>query len=77
MAKIIRASLFVLLLSVCANADDGIMQTGKTSSTQPPASSTQTSEEPVEAADGIMQTGVAEAVTEVSLDLLQSLLTLF
>ena len=78
MTKLLRASVLVLALSVFALADDGIIQGGKTPPPPPPpTTTTQLTEESVEAADGIIREGAAETATEVSLSLLQSLLTLF
>jgi hypothetical protein len=79
MTKLIRAALLVLVLFVCVQADDGIMQSGKTlPPPPPPTTATQSSEVPTEAADdGIIHTGVAETAMEVSLSLLQNLLAIF
>ena len=79
MTKLLRASVLVLALSVFALADDGIIQGGKTPPPPtPPTTTTLLTEEPVEAADGIVQEGAGvTAAAEVSLSLLQSLLTLF
>lgn len=79
MTKLIRAALLMLALLVCANADDGIMQTGKTPPPPPPppVAATQTSGEPAKATDGVIQTGAAETALDVSLGLLQSLLAIF
>lgn len=76
MTKLLRASVLVLALSVCALADDGIMQGGKTPPPPPPptASATQSSDEPTAVtSDGIIQSGLAETAIQVSLSVLQSL----
>jgi hypothetical protein len=76
MTKLIRAALLVLVLFVCVQAGEGIIQTGITPPPPPPA--TRSSEEPtVEAEDEIMYPGVVLTATELSLGLLQSLLAIF
>lgn len=77
MTQLIRATTLALALSVCAQAD-GIMQTDKTPPPppKPSAIAMQPGGEPTEAADGIIQTGVTEAATALSLGLLQSVLAI-
>lgn len=74
MTKLLRASVLVLALSAYALADDGIMQNGKPQPSPSPTSSTmQSSDDPTQTLDGIMQTGLAETAVQVSLSVLQSL----
>ena len=77
MTKLLRVSALVLTLSVGALADDGIIQSGKTPTPPPPPTATQPSDEATEATDGIIQSGAAETAVDVSLGLLQSLLSIF
>ena len=73
MTKLLRASALVLTLSVCALADDGIMQTGAPAPPPPSATSTDSSDDTAQASDGIMQTSLVETVEQVSLSVMQSL----
>ncbi|HEX8162960.1 MAG TPA: hypothetical protein VF538_13905 [Pyrinomonadaceae bacterium] len=82
MTKLIRAATLMLSISVCAQAD-GIMQTDKASPAPSPVAAAQSggepteSDEPTEAADGTIQTGMTKTAVDISLVLLQSLLTCF
>ncbi|MCA1816008.1 MAG: hypothetical protein LC746_06300 [Acidobacteria bacterium] len=74
MTKLLRASALVLALSVSVLADDGIMQTGKTPPPPPTTeTTTQSNDEPTDASDGIMQSGLVETAEQVSLSVMQSL----
>lgn len=74
MTKLLRASALVLTLSVCALADDGIMQTGTPAPPPPPSvTSTDSSDDTAQASDGIMQTSLVETAEQVSLSVMQSL----
>ena len=79
MTKVIRVVTLVLALSVHAQA--GIMQTGAAEEPPPPpppATSTPGDEIQTETpAEGIMQTGLTDAVSQATLGVLQSLLSLF
>jgi hypothetical protein len=76
MTQLIRATTLALILSVCAQAD-GIMQTDKTPPPPKPSSAaTQPGDEPTEAADVIIQTGLTEEAATLSLGLLQSVLAI-
>ena len=78
MTKAIRVATLVLALSICAQA--GIMQTDKTEPPPPPppveTSATQDTETEA-SAEGIMQYDLTGAVSQATLDVLQSLLILF
>lgn len=76
MTKLIRAAVFVLVLSVCAQAD-GIMQNDKTSPPPPPPPATNAMIDTTEPeVDGIMGNDLAAAAQDVALSLLQNFLTL-
>ena len=77
MTKAIRAALLMLALSVSAQAGDGIIQNGSPAAAPTPAAVVQ--EEPVteESTEGIIQNGLTAAASQATLNLLQSLLTLF
>ena len=70
----IAALVLALALSSSAFAEDGEMHTGITSPPPPPPTANGAMHTE---ADGIMHTEVAEALTEVGLNLLQGLLTLY
>jgi hypothetical protein len=76
MMKLIRAMMLVLLLFVCAYADDGIIQAGKNDPPPPPPKIVaQPSDEPI-IEDGT-GCGVEDTTSEVALGLLLNLLALF
>ena len=79
MSKIIRALALTLALSVWALAGDGIIQGGTTvpSPTPTPATVTQEELEGEASAEGIIQGGLTDVASQVSLNILQSFLTLF
>jgi hypothetical protein len=81
MSKIIRALALTLALSVYASAGDGIIQGGTpaASPTPPPPPASATLDEPAvpPPAEGEEQDGLMAAVSQATLDILQSFLTLF
>ena len=75
MTKLIRAVVFVLALSVCAQA--GVMQADKTQPPPPPPPETSmTQDETESAADAMVHNDLAVAAQEIALSLLRNLLTL-
>ena len=77
MIKLIRAAVFVLALSIGAQAD-GIIQYDKTQPPPPPPPATKALQDAAEpAADGIMLSDLTAAAREVAQSLLENLLTLF
>ena len=79
MTKAIRVATLMLAFSVYTQA--GIMQADKTEPPPPPppatASATQDVTETEALAEGTMQNDLTAAASQVALDVLQSLLTLF
>ena len=79
MTKAIRVMTLVLALSVYAQA--GIIQNDKTETSPPPppaeTSATQEETETEASAEGIIQYDLTDAVSQATLDVLQSLLILF
>jgi hypothetical protein len=66
MKKLLTATLFMAMLSICTQAEDGIIQTGLNSTTPqtpPPASATPAPNEATETLDGIIQTGLMVTTT--------------
>jgi hypothetical protein len=82
MPKLIRATMLALVLSVYAQAGDGIMQGGYTNPPPPPPppatpSATQGETETEALAEGIIQNDLTAAASQAALATLRSLLTLF
>lgn len=79
---LIASVAFVLLLSIAAFADDGVMTTGKASTPPPPPSASSTSQSDAADTGGTIETGAptADVVAEVAgvaSGLLQGVLALF
>lgn len=81
MTKAIRAAIFMIALSVCAQAGDGIIQNGSPAAsptpTPAPTNMTQGEPETEAAASRIIQNDLTAAASQAALDVLQSFLTLF
>lgn len=78
MTKAIRVATLVLALSVYAQA--GIIQNDKTEEPPPPPPATSTTEGGAEteaSAEGTVETDLTAAVSQATMDVLQSLLILF
>ena len=72
--KALAALVLTLALTSSAFADDGIMHTDRTATPPPPPAVDGVMHTE---ADGVMHTDAAEALTEVGVNLLQGLLSMF